>query len=104
MDGGGGSGKRLRSQMADTNSISGTIVIQNNCNNSQLSSPDMSEANELHRYSSSSANVATANSGNDDKDDKHRSSLLRIPGVIKTEQQTVRFHFDFGFLFSKILS
>ncbi|XP_055304336.1 voltage-dependent T-type calcium channel subunit alpha-1G [Sitodiplosis mosellana] len=90
MDGSGGGGvaKRLKSQMADTNSISGTIVIQNNCNNSQLSSPDMSEANEMHRYSTSSANLATANSRNDDKDDKHKSSLLKIPGVIKTEQQS----------------
>lgn len=94
-----GSGKRLKSQMADTNSISGTIVIQNNCNNSQLSSPDMSEANEMHRYSSSSMNLATATSappttttGNDDKDDKHKLSLLKIPGVIKTEQQAVRFY------------
>lgn len=96
MDGGGGicGAKRLKSQMADTNSISGTIVIQNNCNNSQLSSPDMSEANEMHRYSSSSANLATANSGNDDKDDKHKLSLLKIPGVIKTEQQSVGFFFS----------
>lgn len=83
-------GKRLRSQMADANSISGTIVMPNNCNNSQLSSPDMSEANELHRCSSSSANLATAYNGNDEKDDKHKSSLLKIPGVIKTEQQSVR--------------
>lgn len=81
--------KRLRSQMADANSISGTIAMPNNCNNSQLSSPDMSEANEMHRYSTGSGNVATTNSGNDDKDEKHRSGLLKIPGVIKTEQQSV---------------
>lgn len=81
--------KRLKSQMADTNSISGTIVIQNNCNNSQLSSPDVSEANEIQRFSCSSA--APPSSGNDEKDDKHKSSLLKIPGVIKTEQQTVWF-------------
>lgn len=92
--GGGGAAKRLKSQMADTNSISGTIVIQNNCNNSQLSSPDLSEANEMHRYSSSSTNLAMANIGNDDKEDKHRSSLLKIPGVIKAEQQqSVGFNF-----------
>ncbi|XP_031625019.1 voltage-dependent T-type calcium channel subunit alpha-1G isoform X2 [Contarinia nasturtii] len=87
MDGGA---RRLKSQMADTNSISGTI-IQNNCNSSQLSSPDMSEANEMHRFSSSSMNLAaaapTTTAGNDDKDDKNKLSLLKIPGVIKTEQQ-----------------
>lgn len=89
----GGKAKHLKSsQLAETNSISGTIVIpNNNCNNSQLSSPDMSEANEIqHRYSSSSINLATmANSGIDDKDDKHKPSLLKIPGVIKMEQQSV---------------
>lgn len=81
--------KRLKSQMIDTNSISGTIVIPNNCNNSQLSSPDMSETNEMHRYSTSSANIATPTNGNDDKDEKHKPSLLKIPGVIKMEQQPV---------------
>lgn len=94
--------KRLKSQMADANSISGTIVIPNNCNNSQLSSPDMSEANELHRYSSSSANLATAMNGNDDKDDKQKTSMLKIPGVIKTEQQSVGLFFDFEFFNTKI--
>lgn len=87
MDGSGG--RRLKSQMPDTNSISGTIVIQNNCNNSQLSSPDVSETNEIHKYSTGSGNAATTNSGNDEKDEKHRSGLLKIPGVIKTEQQSV---------------
>lgn len=89
----GGRVKHLKaSQLGDANSISGTIVIpNNNCNNSQLSSPDMSEANEImQRYSSSSINLAAmANGGNDDKDDKHKSSLLKIPGVIKMEQQSV---------------
>lgn len=57
----------------------------------------MSEANEImHRYSSSSMNLATmanggggGGGGGDDKDDKHKSSLLKIPGVIKMEQQSV---------------
>lgn len=62
----------------------------------------MSEANELHRYSSSSANLATAMNGNDDKDDKHKTSMLKIPGVIKTEQQSVGLFFDFEFFNTKI--
>lgn len=84
--------KRFKSQIHDTNSISGSIVIQNNCDNSQLSSPDMSEANELRsKYSLSSTNLPIAsNNGNDEKDDKHRSSSLKIPSVIKMEQQSVR--------------
>lgn len=101
----GGKARHLKSQMADTNSISGTIAIpNNNCNNSQLSSPDMSEANEImHRHSSSSVNLATmANSGNDGKDDKHKSSLLKIPGVIKMEQQSVGW--IFYLLFSSSLA
>lgn len=84
-----GSTKCLKSQMIDTHSISGSIVIQNNCNNSQLSSPDVSEANALRKYSSSSANVPSNNSGNEEKDDKQKTILLKIPSVIKAEQLSV---------------
>lgn len=90
MDG----GKCLKSQMIDTNSISGSIVIQNNCNNSQLSSPDVSEANALRKYSSGSAN-----NGNEDKDDKQKTILLKIPSVIKAEQLSVRDFFIFSHRF-----
>lgn len=76
--------KCLKSSLYDTNSISGSIVIPNNCNNSQLSSPDMSEANEMRNSSMES----TAHVANDERDDKHRSgSLLKIPSAIKMEQQ-----------------
>lgn len=89
--------KCLKSQMCDSNSISGSIIMPNNCNNSQLSSPDMSEANELRKYSNASTNL----NGNDEKDEKYRTSSLKIPSVVKNEQQQTVSSFTYIFFFCR---
>lgn len=75
---------KVQTQTGDTTSISGSIVIQNNCNASQLSSPDVSETNETRKYLS-----AINLHGNDDKDDKQKTILLKIPSGIKPDQLLV---------------
>lgn len=73
-------------QTGETSSICGSIIIQGNCNNSsQLSSPDVSETTETRKYLS-----AINLSGTDERaDDKQKTILLKIPGVIKADQLVV---------------
>lgn len=72
-------------QTGETSSICGSIIIQGNCNGSQLSSPDVSETTETRKYLSA-INLC----GNEDRtDDKQKTILLKIPGVIKADQLVV---------------
>lgn len=71
----------LHTQTNETGSLTGSIVLQN-CNNSQMSSPDISESNESRKYLSS-LNINNI----DEKDDKQKTILLKIPSVMKTDQQ-----------------
>lgn len=68
-------------QTGDTGSIAGSIIIQN-CNNSQLSSPDLSEPNEVTKKYLSAMNVNTV----DEREEKQKTFLLKIPGVMKADQ------------------
>lgn len=70
----------------ETSSICGSIHIQGNCNNSQLSSPDISETTDTRKYLSA-INLNDDRSGS--VDEKQKTILLKIPGVIKGEQLTV---------------
>lgn len=72
-------------QTVETSSICGSIIIQGNCNTSQLSSPDVSETTETRKYLSA-INLC----GNEERvDDKQKTILLKIPGVIKADQLVV---------------
>lgn len=72
----------IKTQTADPNSISGNLIIHNSCNNSQLSSPDISETKEVRKYLS-------AINLQDECDEKQKTILLKFPGVIKTDQPIV---------------
>lgn len=69
----------LHTQANDTGSLSGSIVLPN-CNNSQMSSPDISDSNESRKYLSS-LHINNI----DEKDDKQKTILLKIPSVMKTD-------------------
>lgn len=81
----------IKTQTSDTNSISGNI-IHNSCNNSQLSSPDISETKDVRKYLS-------AINLHDECDEKQKTILLKLPGVIKTDQPIVS-SYIFFFSFS----
>lgn len=53
----------------------------------------MSEANEMRKYASANPN------GNDEKDEKYRTSSLKIPSAIKIEQQQTVSSFTYIFFF-----
>lgn len=82
----------IRVQTGDAGSTAGSIIIQN-CNNSQLSSPDLSEPNEVTKKYLSALNVNNI----DERDEKQKTILLRIPSVKKTDQLVIKF-FDFGMI------
>lgn len=73
----------------ETASLSGSIILPH-CNNSQLSSPDISESNESRKYLSS-LHINNV----DEKDDKQKTILLKIPSVMKTDQMLVIFNLIF---------
>lgn len=73
----------LHTQANETGSLSGSTVLPN-CNNSQMSSPDISDSNESRKYLSS-LHINNI----DEKDDKQKTILLKIPGVMKTDQLLV---------------
>lgn len=76
----------------DTASLSGSIVVPN-CNNSQMSSPEMSDSNESRKYLSS-LNINNV----DERDEKQKTILLKIPSVMKSDQLLVciwKFAFKF---------
>lgn len=67
----------------DTASLSGSIAVPN-CNNSQMSSPEMSDSNESRKY------VSSLNINNvDERDEKQKTILLKIPSVMKSDQLLV---------------
>lgn len=64
----------------ESGSLTGSIALPH-CNNSQISSPDISESNESRKY------ISSLHINNvDEKDDKQKTILLKIPSVMKTDQ------------------
>lgn len=78
--------------VGETSSLTGSIVIPNSCNNSQLSSPELSDATETRKYLS-------AINLHDERDEKQKTILLKIPSVIKSDQPIVSEVLDFCFVF-----
>lgn len=86
----------IRVQTGDAASTAGSIIIPN-CNNSQLSSPDLSEPNEVAKRYLSALNVNNI----DERDEKQKTFLLKIPSV-KADQLVISLDFKINFNLGKI--